>query len=575
MRIWIAFAVTPVLLAAAWAPLLIDWDAKDHNAPGAESGALAPWNQLSPQSTPGQNVVAALEAGLGQSLSVDAGTCPRLAQAVGVYMERLGMASDAEVPSLPDEVDGALGCLLDAVNAANAAHDEVFHDLTRADRLALFEAQESPSDALWALVEGRDQQPLVDAAAQMAMRVDEAIELFSLLDTRLAPIPPVDLAPVIRFEPSGSQVYDANYALIVDLEGDDVYDNNVGGVIAQVGAGIYDVEGGSEAVHVPGPLGSNVGVGGRTQDSDAVLSAGLGLDLAGNDVYGVKHAPMLKDAANGCAGEDVVPWIAAQGGGIVGIGMLFDLAGDNTYVGRTQSQGAGHIMGVGVLYTGPGEDSFEAIRAAQGSGLLGGIGILIDEAGASTYRTHVPPLGVWNGDLAICDMTDRYAQGSSFDRRAGPLLHGVGILWDQGGNDSYEAGSLVQGFGQGIGFALLLDEEGNDSYVALDKGQGMAQGRSSDFNQQAPPGGGVGILVDRSGDDSYTIGSQGQGYALGDPVNNPPPTDPVDLILWIPDRDEAFALLLDESGSDSYSQSGRGDGATVTEGVLGIFVDRA
>jgi predicted nucleic acid-binding protein len=143
--------------------------------------------------------------------------------------------------------------------------------------------------------------------------------------------------------------------------------------------------------------------------------------------------------------------------------LVLDLGGDDTYEGAFASA-SWPERPVSVAIDLSGNDVYRAGRApAQGSG-IGGIGILWEDAG-----------------------DDRYAAES---RAQGWGQLGVGVLVDQAGRDDYRLGSAGQGaaiFGAG----LLLDRAGGDRYEILDSGQG-----------HGGPGG-CGSLVDASGDDVY------------------------------------------------------------------------
>lgn len=510
------------------------------------------------------------------------GTCPSLAQAVGLHAERFGVPTPMPpLAEIPAGLDEALACLLYAVHQANLAMDRTFDGLTDTEINALHEAatEKRPlSPALLALLEGRDHAYNLAAAIHAAEAVDHAVVLLEGLQASGARLPPIDLEPILRFTPEASTTYERNYAVIVDMAGDDVYDNHAGGVFVAAGSGIWEVEEGSGYVGT-NVLGQNVVVGGNVQDSDAVLSSSLVLDHGGDDTYGVKHPPTLKDASEGCTEEDLVPMVVTAGAGAIGTGMLFDLGGNDTFIGRSASQGAGHLLGVGVLYSGGGDDTFEAIRLAQGSGLFGGIGLLINNEGKNTYQAQAPPGGSWNGDLLFCDEDARYVQGSGFTSRPGHSVPSVGILADLGGDTSYASERKAQGFGQGPGLALLYDRTGDDRYHALELSQGAAQGRNADTHPQSPWGGGLAVLFEREGDDAYTLlgdfrGYRGQGYSLGQPGDEPLP-EPQEAIGWAVTRNEAIGLHSDHGGTDDYAgPPGRGDDTVHMDGVLGLFINR-
>jgi len=568
-----AFAVLAVGLV-----LLVPHGLGDVTNPGGiQEGLLGVLDALDGPATPGARSAQALTAlAAAQGIQVPPlGPCPSFAQAYARHAERVGRP----VPPLPPvspALDRALGCALGALDEANRAHDLVFAGVDATTRTKLYFSEDDPSPELLSVLAGRNGLPLLVAAIHVAQAVDEALALLPELSEPMSG-EGLDLAPIVRFEPTGAQTYTSNYALVLDLEGDDTYDNHAGGVFAQVGNAFYDVEPGSESARA-GPIqGWNAGVGGQTQDADVVLSSSLVIDVSGNDTYGVKHEPRMKDATAGCGTEPRVALVGTIGAGILGVGMAFDLSGNNTFIGRTQSQGAGHVFGTGLLYTGPGRDTFEAVRGAQGSGLLGGYGLLINEGGDDEYRLAFPEGGVFNGDRRFCDADARYGQGGNFDRKDGPFFPQVGILADLDGDDTYVSPHLSQGFSQGHGFGLLFDATGNDAYTSGDMAQGAGHGRVVEFDPQAIWSGGLGVLLDRAGDDAYNVSTNGQGWGFGKLLDDavPPTTDLGETLLWAVHRDEAVGLLLDASGSDSYTRPGRGDGAHGVDGTLGVFLDSA
>jgi len=260
----------------------------------------------------------------------------------------------------------------------------------------------------------------------------------------------------------------AGYGLLVDRAGNDEYQ----GVLASQGA--------------------------------AVLGAGMLFDQAGNDRYtafgfaqGAGHAGIgiLQDRA----GDDRYEALTrAQGcGDSLGAGTLLEEAGNDRYIlndeiirvpspqssehNASMGQGTGvglradlsdgHSVpgGVGILYDLAGDDEYSAGVFAQGCGYLGGTGMLMDDAGTDTLKAAY------------------YAQGASAHR-------GVGVLINRGGNDTYEVSiQCAQGCGHDLGVGWLLDTDGNDRYHAFRLAQGAA-------NEN-----GWGFCIDFAGDDAYRI----------------------------------------------------------------------
>jgi len=524
---------------------------------------------------PGERVASVLSAVAeeeGLAAPTPSASCPSLATALAWHADRHQLASASLEEPVPARLDAALGCLLGAVHSANLAMDATFQGVPTSELVPYVTGeQRTPPPGMLA---GRSHAANLQASIEMAWAVDRALEHLDALEAQREELPRIDVEPIVRFEPRGDTSYTDNYAVIVDLAGEDLYDNHAGGVFAAVGNGIYEVEDGS-AWYETQALGRPVSVGGNTQDASAALTSSLVLDTAADDTYGERKPAILDDAEHGCAHEPVVPMVGTIGAGILGVGQLYDLEGDDAFIGRTQTMGAGHILGVGALYAGPGNDTFDAVRSTQGQGLLGGVGVLVTEPGASTYHAEAPEGGVFNADLRFCDDEARYAQGSAFDRRNGPLLPSVGVLADRGGPDTYRSELLSQGFGQGPGAGALVDRGGDDTYTAVDQSQAYAQGRSRAFNPNAPGGAGEAVLWDEAGEDRYAMEEErGQGYALAEVPQGPPAIDPTNLLEPAFDRDEAAAKFVDREGTDDYlGPEGRSNGEFTVEGVVGVFWD--
>ncbi len=140
------------------------------------------------------------------------------------------------------------------------------------------------------------------------------------------------------------------------------------------------------------------------------LVASVLIDVVGNDRYGPEGFD-LKTASGGIAFSSQGAF--TQGLGLLGVALLHDLSGDDTYRATLMSQGAG-IMGVGALIDDRGVDSYHGTFFAQGTGQVG-----------------------------------------------------VGMLWDQAGDDAYVLGGHGQGVGRPRGLGTLIDGAGDDDYLAL------------------------------------------------------------------------------------------------------------
>lgn len=131
-------------------------------------------------------------------------------------------------------------------------------------------------------------------------------------------------------------------------------------------------------------------------------------------------------------------------------------------------------------------------------------------AGANAGRQHMVSVAL---DLAGNDVYKaELNQFGSFG--AGTL--GVGILWDDGGDDKYEADRRSQGAGA-FGIGVLLDAGGTDYYKSIDESQASATA-------------GYGLLIDRAGNDVYESYRSSQAFA----------------------GPNAAAALIDLNGNDKY-----------------------
>ncbi len=255
--------------------------------------------------------------------------------------------------------------------------------------------------------------------------------------------------------------------------------------------------------------------------------------------------------------------------------LLIDPAGDDFYAGGA---GGSLCRPVSVVIDFGGNDRYVAadtLRPVFGAGTLG-LGVLIDEGGDDTYRGGHVSLGAGLYGVGILldrGGNDRY-DGITASQGAG--LFGVGILSDLAGDDAYYAWQQIQGYGYVRGAGLLVDREGNDLYDANDRdirfpsaqskehnstlGQGFGFGKRSDFADGHSLAGGIGILADGAGNDAYRCGVFGQGCAywygvgiLADAGGD----DTYDGVWYVQGSGAHFALgvLWEGGGNDRYHAS--------------------
>ena len=338
----------------------------------------------------------------------------------------------------------------------------------------------------------------------------------------------------------GQTIYWENSAVIIDLGGDDIYYNNAGSSTQNNPFSILvDLSGNDKYISTQ-PF---------TQGS-GILGTGVLIDLSGDDIY---------------TSRDL-----SQGIGILGSGFLIDLDGDDQYSGKSSVQGLG-LFGMGFILEGGGNDLYLADRYAQGIGFTKGIGGII-EADGSDYMFAG---GKYPDFRDPENATESFAQGFGYGLR--PIntsvgsSGGIGLVYDQNGNDVYISdyfgqgasywyafGALVdeagddlyisgrysQGAGIHVSIGTLIDEKGNDHYVST---FGVGQGCGHDF--------GTGVLIDNDGDDFYKGGVLVQGFG----------------------NETGMGILYDRKGNDKYvSDGGPGSGnfsSSHEAGSIGLHVD--
>lgn len=286
------------------------------------------------------------------------------------------------------------------------------------------------------------------------------------------------------------------------------------------------------------------------------------LDLGGDDIYDLDYDPAHPHGVIiiDLSGDDVYRGRSdfALGSGCFSVGLLLDFAGDDSYRAKSFSLGSGYF-GLGVLYDADGTDIYDGDTHVQAAGSFG-LGLLIDEGGRDIYNAAL------------------FSQGFGF-------AHGIGVIHDAEGADSYYAGgkykdiiryeehylSMSQGFGYGLrpwmsgGIGAIIDNQGNDSYY------------SDIFAQAASYWWSLGVIYDSSGNDNYQSFQYAQGsaahMALGVLIDD-----------WGNDvyfgkglmhgcgHDYSCGLILDRHGNDTYTAFDLSQGAGSANGA-GILID--
>jgi HEAT repeat protein len=330
-------------------------------------------------------------------------------------------------------------------------------------------------------------------------------------------------------------VYEGDYALIVDIGGNDTYKGRTGaavGILSNPFSVAIDLNG-DDLYDAPKTL-FNFGTG--------LFGCGILIDMKGDDTYKGFHNSL--------------------GAGLFGTGVLLDYEGNDIYSAGCFSEGAGNF-GIGILTDIKGNDSYRAYEYCQAFSSTWGYGLLSDLEGCDLYYAG----GEYKHTPLLKDDYRSMAQGFSIGFRP-TASGGIALLYDKSGQDFYNAGAFAQGCSYWYSLGMLFDGEGNDFYNATEYAQGagihLSNGilvdRSGDdhYHSRLGPAQGeghdfaVGILIDKKGNDSYMT-SGGQGIGLTNSVG----------------------LFIDEEGNDVYAINEKNFGqgmANWSRGFLGIGI---
>ena len=254
--------------------------------------------------------------------------------------------------------------------------------------------------------------------------------------------------------PSNPDV-DTGCAVVIDGAGNDLYLSDA----ALESTGLAEWAGRKSGGNLPGPAG-------------ALLGYTMLIDNQGDDLYRTHRAGL------GC--------------GRYGVSVVLDKAGNDRYDAYQNSEGYGEF-GVGILEDLAGNDRYDCFTQSQGYGFVKGSGALIDRGGDDLYMANdtVIDFPAAQSDKHNNSMAQGVGNGYRRDYiDVHSLAGGVGLLFDQAGNDTYSSAIFGQGVGYWEGVGMLWDASGSDSY----SGQWYVQGACAHFA--------VGYLEDVEGDET-------------------------------------------------------------------------
>jgi hypothetical protein len=153
-----------------------------------------------------------------------------------------------------------------------------------------------------------------------------------------------------------------------------------------------------------------------------------------------------------------------------GIGILYDLAGDDVYEAGNFSQGGGYFYGWGILRDDAGNDRYIGSRYAQGFAAHQAVGTFLDGCGNDLYQCHSSVADGISWDetsVVFHDMGGDDVYERSGQWLAGAAMNGMVLFRDDGGNDRFEAlpaHAASNEYHGGHSFALFVHRGGDATY---------------------------------------------------------------------------------------------------------------
>ncbi len=374
----------------------------------------------------------------------------------------------------------------------------------------------------------------------------------------------------------------SDVAVVIDLGGDDTYHEGTVSLHRPVLI-LVDLDGNDTY------RGSKPGIQGA-----AILGVSMLLDLAGDDVYQARDIGQGSCLAGvgiliDYAGNDAYVGLRRlQGQAICGVGILLERGGNDRYHAAMWGQGFGGPLGFGLLDDLDGKDryyggglypnsylneenptpGYEGWVQGVGAGLRqvadGGIGVILDGGGDDVYEYDYLSHGggYWCGtgfardfggnDQRLGATKKAYNGGDRTQRRfqrfgAGYGCHySLGFLFDDAGNDTYNATIMGVGYAWDCAVGYLCDFGGDDRYSG-NEGNGAQAG--------------LGVLFDYDGDDVY------MGYKQGRASSGISYHD-------LPHCGGNFSFVVDYGGADKYGSGARNNSYVQRSSSGGFLIDR-
>ncbi len=320
---------------------------------------------------------------------------------------------------------------------------------------------------------------------------------------------------MVKIGGSGNDTHSADeYLLVLDPGGDDTYN-------CQAGANVSMNNPFSICIDLAGDDKYNDNGNGQYAYGAGRMGVGVLWDVYGDDVY---------NNFRGC-----------EGFGHWGVGLLLDSGGNDRYNSDGTSQGSGY-MGIGMMIDEWGDDQYDCYQYSQGFGFVKGWGLAYDHEGNDRWTANDTDIKYPSAQTAEHNVSMSQGQGFGlrWDSQTTFQSGGQGILFDHAGDDQYSCGVFGGGCAYWFGTGILADYGGNDTMYGIWYVYGATAHYGTAF-----------LLSKGDGNDSYTS-TTGVGVGGGHDFSN--------------------TFFLEEGGNDTYDTTAHSIGAGNECGV-GVFVD--
>jgi hypothetical protein len=191
--------------------------------------------------------------------------------------------------------------------------------------------------------------------------------------------------------------------------------------------------------------------------------------------------------AQGCGAGHRADWPDQGFPSPGGIGVLYDVAGNDTYGAGVMAQGIGFVQGLGMLIDKNGADAYDALYYVQGAAVHMGLALFDDGGGNDTY----------GGRFTVQDA----ALGVAHDLSSA-------VHYDRGGDDVYYAPDMSLGTAEDNSLSVFVNTGGTDDFRAAGRWS-LGHSLLSVTDGVRTKVSTVGVFVKAGGTARYKVGSGG------------------------------------------------------------------